>query len=181
MVGGVAVIASIVRIYALWLYKTTKDISYDSIIVSILRNGNRNPDLTDILQLLLLSQIELNIAIISATLPTILPLFRTTTVPYEYSGNYPNTIGSSPAANNHMSRNRTRPSAHFELFSFSEQDPRTKQKMDTGGRSNTSEESILKQHGIKEIARTEVELEQSHSGGSSHTRCTSDSICTSVQ
>jgi hypothetical protein len=34
MFGGLAVVASIIRIYALWLYNITKDISYDSIFVS---------------------------------------------------------------------------------------------------------------------------------------------------
>jgi hypothetical protein len=34
MVGGIAVIASIVRLYALWVYTTTKDVSYDAIYVS---------------------------------------------------------------------------------------------------------------------------------------------------
>lgn len=34
MVGGIAVIASIVRLYALWVYTTTKDIAYDAIFVS---------------------------------------------------------------------------------------------------------------------------------------------------
>jgi hypothetical protein len=33
--GGVAVIASIVRLYALWLYAVTKDIPYDMIFVSV--------------------------------------------------------------------------------------------------------------------------------------------------
>jgi len=35
MLGGVAVIASIMRLYALWVYKTTKDVAYDAILVSI--------------------------------------------------------------------------------------------------------------------------------------------------
>lgn len=35
MVGGVAVIASIVRLYALWVYTTTKDVAYDAIFVSL--------------------------------------------------------------------------------------------------------------------------------------------------
>jgi hypothetical protein len=34
MVGGVAVLASIVRLYALWVYSTTKDVAYDAIFVS---------------------------------------------------------------------------------------------------------------------------------------------------
>jgi hypothetical protein len=35
MVGGIAVIASIVRLYALWVYTTTKDVAYDAIFVSL--------------------------------------------------------------------------------------------------------------------------------------------------
>jgi hypothetical protein len=35
MVGGVAVLASIVRLYALWVYTTTKDVAYDAIFVGI--------------------------------------------------------------------------------------------------------------------------------------------------
>ena len=34
MVGGIAVIASIVRLYALYVYTTTKDVAYDAIFVS---------------------------------------------------------------------------------------------------------------------------------------------------
>jgi hypothetical protein len=33
MVGSIAVIASIVRLYALWVYTTTKDAAYDAIFV----------------------------------------------------------------------------------------------------------------------------------------------------
>jgi hypothetical protein len=51
MVGGVAVIASIVRLYALWVYAVTDDPPYDDIFI------------------LLLSQIETNAAIISAYAP----------------------------------------------------------------------------------------------------------------
>ena len=34
MVGGIAVIASIIRLYALWVYTVTKDVAYDAIFVS---------------------------------------------------------------------------------------------------------------------------------------------------
>lgn len=37
MVGGVAVLASIVRLYALWVYTTTRDVAYDAIFVSFPR------------------------------------------------------------------------------------------------------------------------------------------------
>lgn len=41
LVGGIAVIASIVRLYALWVYTTTVDVAYDAIFVrhSQIRKG----------------------------------------------------------------------------------------------------------------------------------------------
>ncbi|RPA83998.1 hypothetical protein BJ508DRAFT_317650 [Ascobolus immersus RN42] len=57
-VGSIAVIASIVRINALYIYQHSKDVPYDAIY------------------LLLWSQIELNVAIISASAPALKPLFR---------------------------------------------------------------------------------------------------------
>ncbi|KAH7076061.1 hypothetical protein FB567DRAFT_608664 [Paraphoma chrysanthemicola] len=60
MIGGVAVLASIIRLYALWVYTTTKDVAYDAIFI------------------LLLSQIEVNIAIISASAPALRPLIDKT-------------------------------------------------------------------------------------------------------
>jgi hypothetical protein len=58
MVGGVAVIASIFRLYALWVYAVTDDPPYDDIFI------------------LLLSQIEINAAIISASAPALRPLLN---------------------------------------------------------------------------------------------------------
>lgn len=57
MVGGIAVVASIIRLYALWAYTVSKDVAYDAIFI------------------LLLSQIEINVAIISASAPSFRPLF----------------------------------------------------------------------------------------------------------
>lgn len=57
-VGSIAVIASIVRINALYIYQHSKDVPLDAIY------------------LLLWSQIELNVAIISASAPALKPLFR---------------------------------------------------------------------------------------------------------
>lgn len=39
MVGGIAVIASIIRLYALYVYTTTKDVAYDAIYVRRMRNA----------------------------------------------------------------------------------------------------------------------------------------------
>jgi hypothetical protein len=46
MVGGIAVIASIVRLYALWVYTTTKDVAYDAIFVCDCANFERDDKLT---------------------------------------------------------------------------------------------------------------------------------------
>jgi hypothetical protein len=35
MVGGIAIIASIIRLFALWVYTNTKDVAYDAIFVSL--------------------------------------------------------------------------------------------------------------------------------------------------
>ncbi|KAG4425145.1 hypothetical protein IFR04_001712 [Cadophora malorum] len=58
--GGVAILASCLRFYALHVYAVTKDPSYDAIYI------------------LLWSQIEVNLAIISASAPALRPLFRKT-------------------------------------------------------------------------------------------------------
>ncbi|KAH9206484.1 hypothetical protein DL95DRAFT_248214, partial [Leptodontidium sp. 2 PMI_412] len=58
--GGVAILASCLRFYALHVYAVTKDPSYDAIYI------------------LLWSQIEVNLAIISASAPALRPLFKKT-------------------------------------------------------------------------------------------------------
>ncbi|CUS06728.1 unnamed protein product [Tuber aestivum] len=57
-IGSIAVIASIVRINALYIFQNSKDIPYDGIFI------------------LIWSQVEINVAIISASAPGILPLVR---------------------------------------------------------------------------------------------------------
>ena len=43
MVGGIAVIASIVRLYALWIYTITNEVLYDAIYVSSALVKDLNP------------------------------------------------------------------------------------------------------------------------------------------
>ena len=43
MVGGIAVIASIVRLYALWIYTITNEVLYDAIYVSSTLVKDLNP------------------------------------------------------------------------------------------------------------------------------------------
>lgn len=162
MVGGLAVVASIVRLYALWLYNITKDISYDSIFVSDcdLPPASRSSLITP--QILLLSQIEVNVAIISASVPTIRPLFRNTFLSFSQPDTYGSTyfghgtIGSG-RIDTHNSRNGIRSSRQFELLYFSGRNPLTRQDE---GRSNTSEESILKGVGITKTTETTVDFEE---------------------
>ncbi|OWY47859.1 hypothetical protein AALT_g7513 [Alternaria alternata] len=146
MIGGLAVIASIVRIYALWLYNVTKDISYDSIFI------------------LLLSQIEVNVAIISASAPAIRPLLRNTPLsfsqPEAYGSGYLRTIGSQSASNNRNSRSRTRSNGQIELLTYGGRSTPVKHKALCGGRGNTSEESILIDGRITKTMETRIDFEQ---------------------
>jgi hypothetical protein len=169
MVGGLAVIASIVRIYALWLYNITKDISYDSIFVSRSSWHLRSLFLTSS-KILLLSQIEVNVAIISASAPTLPPLLRNTPLSFSthadtYGSGHVCTIGSGPPNNNHSSRSRTRSGGPIELMSFARRNSMAMQKSYGGGgrrKSNTSEESILKDEGITKTTETTIDFEQAY-------------------
>jgi hypothetical protein len=164
MIGGLAVIASIVRIYALWLYNVTKDISYDSIFVSRPAGEHSFCRILIALQILLLSQIEVNVAIISASAPAIRPLLRNTPLsfsqPEAYGSGYLRTIGSQSASNNRNSRSRTRSNGQIELLTYGGRSTPVKHKALCGGRGNTSEESILIDGRITKTMETRIDFEQ---------------------
>ncbi|KAE9969132.1 hypothetical protein EG328_007054 [Venturia inaequalis] len=99
MGGGIAVLASIVRLYALWLYSVSQDVFFDAIYI------------------LLLSQIEVNMAIISASAPTLLPLFKSAFPSSPSSYNQPGT----PYGVGEMSidgHGSSAPNQHVELPSY---------------------------------------------------------------
>lgn len=78
MIGGIAVIASVVRIHALWVYFNSDDPGYDAIKV---RHKHHDAWLKDIsliteLQVLLWGQIEINVAIVCASVASLRPLFQ---------------------------------------------------------------------------------------------------------
>ncbi|KAH4999209.1 hypothetical protein HBI24_181730 [Parastagonospora nodorum] len=99
IVGGIAVIASIVRLYALWVYMTTKDVAYDAIFI------------------LLLSQIEINVAIISASAPAIRPLFNGTFLSpsYNWSNRYSASCGERGRTSNAFSGHQSHSNGQTEL------------------------------------------------------------------
>ncbi|KAJ5972602.1 uncharacterized protein N7479_002520 [Penicillium vulpinum] len=74
LTGTFASVASIVRLNALYKYTTTTDVSYDAI------------------QILLWSQVEVNVAIISASAPSLRPLFNN----IFKSSSYAHSYGQSP-------------------------------------------------------------------------------------
>ncbi|KAF1951627.1 hypothetical protein CC80DRAFT_480918 [Byssothecium circinans] len=133
MVGGVAVLASIVRLYALWIYTVSKDVPYDAIFI------------------LLLSQIEVNVAIISASAPALRPLFnRSLYSTYGRSTAYGNTYGNSGVSSTGPHRSRAKSNGRMELHSFSASAKgigRNDSNTGIGGTSNTSEEYILQESG----------------------------------
>ncbi|RYO20532.1 hypothetical protein AA0113_g9777 [Alternaria arborescens] len=141
MVGGIAVIASIVRLYALWVYAVTDDPPYDDIFI------------------LLLSQIEINAAIISASAPALRPLLNKafTSSSHDRSGpGYPASYGHGGQNSKMFSRTaRTRSNGQMELYSFGGGN-RTS-KVPVGGTRNTSEESILGVDGITKTVDMTIE------------------------
>ncbi|KAJ5504739.1 hypothetical protein N7463_007613 [Penicillium fimorum] len=70
MTGTFASVASIIRLDALYRYTITKDVSYDAI------------------QILIWSQVEVNVAIISASAPSLRPLFNNTFKGSSYARSY---------------------------------------------------------------------------------------------
>lgn len=130
--GGVAVIASIVRLYALWVYAVTDDPPYDDIFI------------------LLLSQIEINAAIISASAPALCPLLNKAfaSSSHDRSGpGYPASYAPGGQNSEMFSRTgRARSNGQLELYTFNG-GSRTV-KVPVGGTRNTSEEWILEVEGI---------------------------------
>ncbi|KAF1980067.1 hypothetical protein BU23DRAFT_585902 [Bimuria novae-zelandiae CBS 107.79] len=151
LVGAIAVLASIVRLYALYVYTTTKDVAYDAIFT------------------LLLSQIEFNVAIISASAPALCPLFNKTfmsssyNMSNQYAAGYGSGVGSKV-------RSRAKEDGRIELYTY---DVKKEIGMGTkhmrGGMSagsNTSEESILRAGGGDGIRKaTDVSLVTANDSG----------------
>lgn len=160
MAGGIAVIASIVRLYAIWVYTTTKDVAYDAIFVSKveipLKTSCSRP-----IQILLLSQIEVNIAIISASAPALRPLLSKTFMSISYNESTKNLTGyGSARSSNIFASHRTRSSGQIELHPFSENHHVKQKPIQLGGTHNQSEERILVGEGITKTIETRVHFEQ---------------------
>jgi hypothetical protein len=141
MVGGVAVIASIVRLYALWVYAVTDDPPHDDIFI------------------LHLSQIEVNAAIISASAPALRPLLNkafTSSSHDRPSPGYPAFYAPGGQNSKMFSRTaRTRSNRQIELYSFGGGNRAS--KVPAVGTRNTSEESILGVDGITKTVDMTIE------------------------
>ena len=159
MVGSIAVIASIVRLYALYVYTTTKDVAYDAIFVCYQVDRSLEGKLTRS-QILLLSQIEVNLAIISASAPALRPLFRRSFfgTSYNLSNAYGAGYASHGASGNMYKRSRAKPNGAMELHSLDTK-PKHRPGRDMGG-SNTSEESILRATGITKTTETMIDIRE---------------------
>ncbi|KAG0635769.1 hypothetical protein HOY80DRAFT_910196 [Tuber brumale] len=139
-IGSIAVIASIVRINALYLFQTSKDIPYDGIFI------------------LIWSQVEINVAITSASAPAILPLVKTLTGT--------STTGKSPGYS--CPKSPKIQSCHITLQSLGVtkrgEGATTNVTGGTGCTFNESEENIVTKSGI--IRTTDVRVEITPDGQS---------------
>lgn len=135
LTGAIAVVASIVRLSALYIYTVTKDVAYDAIFI------------------LLWSQIEVNVAIISASAPSLRPLFNKAfqTSSYGQSGGY----GGSQSGNVFSRSQRVKGNGQIELYSYNG-DGNTTVAVRGG---NTSEELILGDDGITKTVETRINIE----------------------
>ncbi|OCK94638.1 uncharacterized protein K441DRAFT_560356 [Cenococcum geophilum 1.58] len=137
LTGTVAVIASIARLIALYIFTTTKDIMYNAIFI------------------LLWSQIEVNLAIISASAPALRPIFNKAfqTSSYNQQGAY----GGSHSAGNAFPRGqRVKGNGQIELYSYNGDGNNA--VAISGG--STSEELILEDDGITKTVETRIDIEE---------------------
>lgn len=121
-VGSISILASAMRFYALYTYVNTKDVAYDAIYI------------------LLWSQIEVNIALISASAPALRPLFK-------------KTFGSSAGASSYTpyggtnAYGRSQRSGPLELHSYRGRNETFVAKGDQG--SHSSQEQLTREIGGK--------------------------------
>ncbi|EGX45655.1 hypothetical protein AOL_s00169g261 [Orbilia oligospora ATCC 24927] len=123
-IGFIAVLASVSRIWALWLYQNTKDVSYDAIFI------------------LLFSNIEINLAIITASAPPLRPLFKGVFKSSSYGHSY-----GYPTRSNDGWTGRSRSDGGVQLSRLGVSDDTRRQTKIRGGKEghtrNESEEEIV--------------------------------------
>jgi hypothetical protein len=118
-----------------------------------------------LLKILLLSQIEVNVAIISASAPALRPLFSKTFLSsYNQSNQYGVGYGGSAGASNMFSAHRSRSKGQIELHSINRNEPiiDDRKSVEGGISRNTSEEYILQGEGITKTVETRVNVESRH-------------------
>jgi hypothetical protein len=109
-----------VKVYALWVYNVTNEISYESIFMSSPASALLLDRVLTGVQILVLSQIEVNVAIIYASAPALRPILRNVSPDLNqleaYVSDYEHTIGSASAVNERNPHNRTRSSGQISLL-----------------------------------------------------------------
>lgn len=154
MVGGIAVMASIVRLYALWIYTVMDDVPHDALYARL--NFAKSLPLLTTDQILFLSQIEVNVAIILASAPALRPLFKKV-FPSSY------IQPSTPYGVNSLGTDGHRPSApnrQVELHSYPRQEMPNKHKPTKRcSTRSTSQENMLEDQGSGIAKRTDVQID----------------------
>lgn len=121
-------LASISRIWALWLYQNTKDVSYDAIFI------------------LLFSNIEVNLAIITASAPALRPMFKGVFLSSSYGRSGYGGQSGNKSGSNMWTGGRSRADGGVPLSSFNGDQERRQTRI-RGGKEghmrNESEEEIV--------------------------------------
>ncbi|KAF3935573.1 hypothetical protein ABW19_dt0203386 [Dactylella cylindrospora] len=141
-VGFIAVLASISRIWALWLYQNTKDVSYDAIFI------------------LLFSNIEINLGIITASTPALRPLFKGVFKSSSYGRSY-GYGGRTNDRSGNILTGKARTDNGIPLGSFTDDESKRQTRI-RGGKDghirNESEEEIVAKNSNGIVQTREINI-----------------------
>ncbi|KAK6530326.1 hypothetical protein TWF694_003683 [Orbilia ellipsospora] len=143
-IGSIAVIASISRIWALWLYQNTKDVSYDAIFI------------------LLFSNVEINFAIITACAPALRPLFKGVFKSSTYGRSY-GYQNQSDNWNNSRQKTNDHPLSNLDTMTDNKRQTKIRGGKDTHNRNESEEEIIKNTNGIVQTREISISVNNHHS------------------
>ncbi|KAF3922448.1 hypothetical protein AA313_de0206702 [Arthrobotrys entomopaga] len=143
-VGSFAVIASISRIWALWLYQNTKDVSYDAIFI------------------LLFSNIEINLAIITACAPALWPLSKEVFKPSMYGRSYEYQNQSDNNRNNSKQNANDYPLSSLDTITDNKRQTKVRGGKGTHNRNESEEEIIQSPNGIVQTREISISVNKQH-------------------
>ncbi|KAF3916135.1 hypothetical protein AA313_de0202781 [Arthrobotrys entomopaga] len=145
-IGGIAVAGSVARLWSLWKYQNTVDVSYDAIFI------------------LLFSHIEINLAMMCACAPALKPLFKTFATPFSSKVTNSNSKYSEPVSSDAKDINAHETSMKEGGYSGGGSEGGNVQTLSVSNAGNISP-SIARNRAIFETATVNLNTTTSRSSG----------------